>query len=70
MQTCLRWHLVSFLEMRMDRVGGNFLEFVAKLHPSMNSGDVTVITDQDKGQMNAIAKWIPAAGHFHCSHHR
>ncbi|MFM6174888.1 MAG: SWIM zinc finger family protein, partial [Sphaerospermopsis kisseleviana] len=49
---------------------GEFWEFVAKLHPSMNSGDVTVITDQDKGQMNAIAKWIPAAGHFHCSHHR
>jgi hypothetical protein len=31
---------------------------------------VTIITDQDKGQMNAIAEWLPEAGHFHCSHHR
>ncbi len=48
---------------------GEFREFVKKLHPSMDIGDVTVITDQDKGQMNAIADWIPEAGHFHCSHH-
>ena len=40
-----------------------------KLHPSMDIGDVTIITDQDKGQMNAIGEWIPLAGHFHCSHH-
>ena len=49
---------------------GEFWEFVKKLHPSMDMGDVTIITDQDKGQMNAIADWMPKAGHFHCSHHR
>jgi hypothetical protein len=47
-----------------------FWEFVKKLHPSMDIGDVTIITDQDKGQMNAIEEWMPEAGHFHCSHHR
>ena len=36
----------------------------------MDIGDVTIITDQDKGQMNAIEDWMPEAGHFHCSHHR
>ena len=49
---------------------GEFWEYVRKLHPSMDMGDVTIITDQDKGQMNAIADWMPDAGHFHCSHHR
>jgi len=48
---------------------GAFWEFVKKLHPTIDMGDVTVITDQDKGQMNAISDWIPLAGHFHCSHH-
>ena len=47
-----------------------FWKFVVALHPSMNFGEVTIITDQDKGQMNAIAEWLPEAGHFHCSHHR
>jgi hypothetical protein len=47
-----------------------FWEFVKKLHPTMDIGDVTIITDQDKGQMNAIEDWMPEAGHFHCSHHR
>jgi len=46
-----------------------FREFVKKLHPSMDIGDVTIITDQDKGQMNAIEDWMPKAGHFHFSHH-
>jgi hypothetical protein len=27
-----------------------FWEYVLKLHPLMNSGDITIITDQDKGQ--------------------
>jgi hypothetical protein len=46
-----------------------FWEFVVKLHPLMNVGDVTIITNQDKGQMNAIAEWLTEAGHFHCSLH-
>jgi hypothetical protein len=29
-----------------------------KLHPSMNSGYITIITDQDKGQKNAIARHL------------
>ena len=41
-----------------------FREFVKKLHPTMDIGDVTIITDQDKGQMNAIEEWMPEAGHF------
>ena len=47
---------------------GEFWEFVKKLHPSMDIGDVTIITDQDKGQINTIADWMPEVGHFHCSH--
>ncbi len=27
-----------------------FWEYVLKLHPSMNSGYITIITDQDKGK--------------------
>jgi hypothetical protein len=50
---------------------GEFWEYVKKLHPSMDIEDITIITDQDKGAMNAIADWVPNAGHFHdCSHHR
>jgi hypothetical protein len=33
-----------------------FWEYVLKLHPSMNSGYITIITDQDKGQKNAIVR--------------
>jgi hypothetical protein len=46
-----------------------FWEYVLKLHPSMNSGYVTIITDQDKGQKNAIARHLQRVGHFHCSWH-
>jgi hypothetical protein len=35
-----------------------FWEYVLKLHPSMNSGYITIITDQDKGQKNAIARQL------------
>ena len=48
---------------------GAFWEFVKKLHPTIDMGDVTVITDQDKGQMTTIAKTLSEVGHFHCSHH-
>jgi hypothetical protein len=46
-----------------------FWEYVLKLHPSMNSGYITIITDQDKGQKNAIARHLQRVGHFHCSWH-
>jgi hypothetical protein len=35
-----------------------FWEYVLMLHPSMNSGYITIITDQDKGQKNAIARQL------------
>jgi hypothetical protein len=35
-----------------------FWDYVLKLHPSMNSGDITIITNQDKGQKNAIARHL------------
>jgi hypothetical protein len=40
------------------------------LHPSIDSGDITIITDQDKGQKNAITHYLKSVGHFHCSYHR
>jgi hypothetical protein len=40
------------------------------LHPSLDAGDITIITDQDKGQKNAIAHYLKSVGHFHCSYHR
>jgi len=43
---------------------GEFWVYVKKLHPLLDIGDVTIITDQDKGQMNAIADWFLQAGHF------
>ena len=36
----------------------------------MNLPDVTIVTDQDKGQNSAINKVTDQAGHFHCAHHR
>ena len=36
----------------------------------MNLPNVTIVTDQDKGQKSAINKVTDQAGHFHCAHHR
>jgi hypothetical protein len=47
-----------------------FWDYVLKLHPSMNSGDITIITKQDKGQQNAIARHLQRESHFHCAWHR
>jgi hypothetical protein len=46
-----------------------FWEYVLKLHPSMNSGYITIITNQDKGKKNAIVRQLQRVGHFHCSWH-
>ncbi len=35
-----------------------FWDYVLKLHALMNSGDITIITDQDKGKKNAIARHL------------
>ena len=47
-----------------------FWKYCRDLHPCIDSGDITIITDQDKGQKNAIAKYLKSVGHFHCSFHR
>ncbi|KAL3772055.1 hypothetical protein ACHAWU_008077 [Discostella pseudostelligera] len=47
-----------------------FLEFTAQIHPSLNSREVTIVTDQNKGSIEAIKKVLPDAFHFHCSWHR
>ena len=47
-----------------------FWKFIRSLHPEMNADDVTIITDQDKGQMAALAQEMPNVGQFHCSWHR
>ena len=46
-----------------------FWKYCIELHPSMDSPDITIITDQDKGQKNAITHHLPSVGHFHCSYH-
>ncbi len=46
-----------------------FWHFIARTHPSMNRGDVTLITNQDKGNMDAIKEVMPSVGHFFCSWH-
>ena len=47
-----------------------FWKFVAKVHPTINRPEVTVLTDQDKGSIVSIAANIPLAHNFHCSYHR
>jgi hypothetical protein len=41
-----------------------------QLHPCLNHSDVTIVSDQDKGSIAAIAAVLPNAFHFHCSWHR
>ena len=47
-----------------------FWKYCLELHPTIDSEDVTIITDQDKGQKNAISHCLQSVGHFHCSYHR
>jgi hypothetical protein len=47
-----------------------FWKFVARIHPTINRPVVTLLTDQDKGSITSVAKVIPLAHNFHCSHHR
>jgi len=47
-----------------------FWKFALEVHPSIDSGEITLITDQDKGQKNAITEYLKSVGHFHCSYHR
>ncbi len=47
-----------------------FWNFVKEIHPLLNLPDVTIVTDQDKGQKSAITTIMDKTGHFHCAHHR
>ena len=46
-----------------------FWKYALELHPSLDAGDITIITDQDKGQKNAIDHYLKSIGHFHFSYH-
>jgi hypothetical protein len=47
-----------------------FWKYALELHPCIDSGEITIITDQDKGQKNAITHYLKSVGHFNCSYHR
>jgi hypothetical protein len=47
-----------------------FWKYALELHPYIDAGDITIITDQDKGQKNAISHYLQSVGHFNCSYHR
>ena len=46
-----------------------FWTFAKEIHPLTNLPDVTIVTDQDKGQKSAIPSIVEKTGHFHCAHH-
>ena len=46
-----------------------FWKYVLELHPYIDSGDITIIINQDKGQKNTIVEYLWLVGHFHCSYH-
>ena len=47
-----------------------FWIFVKGVHLLLNLLDVTIVTNQDKGQKSAIKDVMDQASHFHCAHHR
>jgi hypothetical protein len=47
-----------------------FCNFMAGEHPTINQPQVTILTDQDKGSINAIENCISQAHNFHCAFHR
>ncbi len=47
-----------------------FWNFVKDIHPLLNLPDVTIVTDQDKGQKSAITTIMDKTGHFHRAHHQ
>ena len=46
-----------------------FWRFVKKVHPCIDSSEVTILTDQDKGSIGAVESEIEHAAQFHCSFH-
>jgi hypothetical protein len=46
-----------------------FWKFASTRHPCLNHARVTIITDQQKGSIKAMAKVLPKAVNFFCSYH-
>ncbi len=46
-----------------------FWKYALELHSYISFGDITIITNLDKGQKNSIAEHLWLVGHFHCSYH-
>ncbi len=44
--------------------------FMAREHPTINQPQVMILTNQDKGSINAIVNCIPQAHNFNCAFHR
>jgi hypothetical protein len=54
-----------------DREGwGLFWKFAKSLHPMIDQRTVTIITDQQKGSIEAMKEVLPLAVNFFCSYHR
>ncbi len=47
-----------------------FWVFAKSLHPHLDDGEITIITDQDKGSDAVVGRVLPHAINFHCSWHR
>jgi hypothetical protein len=47
-----------------------FWKFASTRHPCLNHALVTIITDQQKGSIEAMAEGLPKAVNFFCSYHR
>ena len=45
-------------------------KFARKLHLLLNTSDVTILSDQDKGLIPALMAELPNAFNFHCLFHR
>ncbi len=48
----------------------DFWTFAKKIHPCLNTPETTIITDREKGSIEAIAEVLPLAVNFFCSFHR
>jgi hypothetical protein len=59
-----------FLETKTQARGDSFGSTVVTYIHAPILVTLQIITDQDKGQKNAIAEYLKSAGHFHCLFHR
>jgi hypothetical protein len=48
----------------------NFWKFGKKIHPALNTPETTIITDWEKGSIEAMEEVLPLACNFFCSFHR